>query len=214
MARSRCRSSAPSAKTSAAHHLLQRRGCQRGHHWCASHGSEGTSPWVLCGQQADTKPAAPQPAQLESWPWPMPHPLQQVLKVRPPCTQGLHDSWHAFLQFSAYTRRSENSWQGCGCQTFLAGRVSCKLPRFAGKVLRAMLSCQGLGTFRQGRWLLENRPRLRELSWIFSSETAATFLSFFFFLIYDLFKLRFWLHYAPVNFGSYLLLCVCMYVYA
>ena len=37
--------------------------------------------------------------------------------------------------------------------------------------------CQGLGTFRQGKWLLENRPRLWERSWIFSSETATAFLS-------------------------------------
>ena len=38
--------------------------------------------------------------------------------------------------------------------------------------------CQRLGTFRQGKWLLENRPLLRERSWIFSSETATAFLSF------------------------------------
>ena len=37
---------------------------------------------------------------------------------------------------------------------------------------------QGLGSFRQGKWLLENRPRLRERSWIFSSETATALLSF------------------------------------
>ena len=30
---------------------------------------------------------------------------------------------------------------------------------------------QGLGIFWQGKWLLENRPRLRERSWISSSET-------------------------------------------
>ena len=38
--------------------------------------------------------------------------------------------------------------------------------------------CQGLGVFWQGKWLLENRPRLRERSWISSSETATAFLSF------------------------------------
>ena len=38
--------------------------------------------------------------------------------------------------------------------------------------------CQGLGIFRQEKWLLENWPRLRERCWIFSSETAAAFLSF------------------------------------
>ena len=32
-----------------------------------------------------------------------------------------------------------------------------------------MHPCQGLGAFRQGQWLLANRPRLRERSWIFSS---------------------------------------------
>ena len=31
--------------------------------------------------------------------------------------------------------------------------------------------CQGLGIFRQGKWLLENPPRLRERSWNFSCET-------------------------------------------
>ena len=36
---------------------------------------------------------------------------------------------------------------------------------------------QGLGIFRQGKWLLENWPRLRERCWIFSSETATAFLS-------------------------------------
>ena len=37
--------------------------------------------------------------------------------------------------------------------------------------------CQGLGTFRQGKRLLENWPRLRERRWIFPSETATAFLS-------------------------------------
>ena len=40
------------------------------------------------------------------------------------------------------------------------------------------IPCRGLGIFRQGKWLLENRPRLWERSWIFSSETATAFLSF------------------------------------
>ena len=38
--------------------------------------------------------------------------------------------------------------------------------------------CQGLGTFRQGNWLLENRPRLRERYRSFCFETATAFLSF------------------------------------
>ena len=37
--------------------------------------------------------------------------------------------------------------------------------------------CQDLGTFRQGKWLLENLPCLLERFWIFSSETATAFLS-------------------------------------
>ena len=50
------------------------------------------------------------------------------------------------------------------------------LPRFSGST--KCYPCQGSGIFRQGKWLLENRPRLRERSWIFSSETATAFLSF------------------------------------
>ena len=50
------------------------------------------------------------------------------------------------------------------------------LPRFSGST--KCYPCQGLGNFRQGKWLLENWPRLRESSWIFSSETATAFLSF------------------------------------
>ena len=42
--------------------------------------------------------------------------------------------------------------------------------------------CQGLSIFWQGKWLLENQPRLRERSWIFSYETATAFLSFFFWI--------------------------------
>ena len=48
--------------------------------------------------------------------------------------------------------------------------------RFSGST--KCYPCQGLGIFRQVKWLLENRPRLRERSWIFSSETATAFLSF------------------------------------
>ena len=49
------------------------------------------------------------------------------------------------------------------------------LPRFSGSA--KCYACQGLGTFRQGKRLLENWPRLRERCWIFSSETATAFLS-------------------------------------
>ena len=54
----------------------------------------------------------------------------------------------------------------CGCPKFAAGKFFSDSP------------CQGLGIFQQGEWLLENPPRLRERSWIFSSETATAFLSF------------------------------------
>ena len=51
-----------------------------------------------------------------------------------------------------------------------------KIPhRFSGST--KCYPCQGLGTFRQGKRLLENWPRLRERCWIFSSETATAFLS-------------------------------------
>ena len=49
------------------------------------------------------------------------------------------------------------------------------IPRFSGSAI--CYPCQGLGTFRQGKRLLENWPRLRERCWIFSSETATAFLS-------------------------------------
>ena len=49
------------------------------------------------------------------------------------------------------------------------------IPRFSGSA--KCYPCQGLGTFRQGKRLLENWPRLRERCWIFSSETATAFLS-------------------------------------
>ena len=49
------------------------------------------------------------------------------------------------------------------------------IPRFSGSA--KCYPCQGLGTFRQGKRLLENWPPLREHCWIFSSETATTFLS-------------------------------------
>ena len=48
--------------------------------------------------------------------------------------------------------------------------------RFSGST--KCCACQGLGIFRQRKLLPENRPRLRERSWICSSETATTFLSF------------------------------------
>ena len=51
-----------------------------------------------------------------------------------------------------------------------------KIPhRFSGST--KCYPCQGLGTFRQGKRLLENWPRLRERCWIFCSETATAFLS-------------------------------------
>ena len=49
------------------------------------------------------------------------------------------------------------------------------IPRFSGST--KCYPCQGLDTFRQGKRLLENWPRLRERCWIFSSVTATAFLS-------------------------------------
>ena len=72
---------------------------------------------------------------------------------------------------------------------FLFLRKLEKAVRFSGKFRRCWkaiprspgstkcYACQGLGTCRQGKRLLESWPRLRERCWIFSSETATTFLS-------------------------------------
>ena len=49
------------------------------------------------------------------------------------------------------------------------------LHRFSGST--KCYPCQGLRTFRQGKRLLENWPRLRERCWIFASETATAVLS-------------------------------------
>ena len=49
------------------------------------------------------------------------------------------------------------------------------IPRFSGST--KCYPCQGLRIFRQEKWPLEDWPRLRERSWIFSSETATAFLS-------------------------------------
>ena len=51
-------------------------------------------------------------------------------------------------------------------------------PRKRKGTIGKCYACQGLGTFQQGKWLLQNRPRLRERTWIFSYETATAFLSF------------------------------------
>ena len=75
--------------------------------------------------------------------------------------------------------------EGCGCPKFAAGKVFRQIstllendsPIFRQ---REMLSLPRFGhfpTFRQGKRLLENWPRLRERCWIFSSETATAFLS-------------------------------------
>ena len=49
------------------------------------------------------------------------------------------------------------------------------IPRFSGST--ECYACQGLGTFRRGKRLLENWRRLRERCWIFSSKAATAFLS-------------------------------------
>ena len=76
------------------------------------------------------------------------------------------------------------SYQKTPSQKVVAARTSL-LEGFSGKFRhcwkillgRKCYPCQGSGAFRQGKWL-ENRPRLRERSWIFSSKTATAFLSF------------------------------------
>ena len=72
--------------------------------------------------------------------------------------------------------------EGCCCAKLLAGKVfrqiSTLLDRFSGST--KCYPYQGFGIFRQGEQLLENWMRLLERCWIFSSETATAFLSFFF----------------------------------
>ena len=73
--------------------------------------------------------------------------------------------------------------EGSGCPKFLSENrptsrenLDCsEYPSFSG--IMKCYSCQGLGGFLEGRWLRVNRPRARERSWIFSSETATAFLS-------------------------------------
>ena len=82
--------------------------------------------------------------------------------------------------------KSQKIREGCGCPKFLAGKVFRQLSTLLEKFLPPFSGstkcdpCQGLGIFQQGKWLLENRPRLRERSWIFSSETATAVLTFYF----------------------------------
>ena len=79
-------------------------------------------------------------------------------------------------------RKLEN-FKAVAVQNSLLERFSAKfrrcwkiLPRFSGST--KCYPCQLLGTFRQGKRLLDNWPRLRERCWIFAShETATTFLS-------------------------------------
>ena len=81
-----------------------------------------------------------------------------------------------------HATETQKTRKGCGCPKFLAGRffgqISTLLENCSPIFRRTKCyPCQGLGNFRQGKWLLENWPRLRERCWIFSSETATAFLS-------------------------------------
>ena len=76
---------------------------------------------------------------------------------------------------------NQKTREGCGCPKFLGGRAQTLTllnmrARFSGSM--NCYRCLALNIFRQGKWLLGNRPRLREHSWISSSETATALLSF------------------------------------
>ena len=64
--------------------------------------------------------------------------------------------------------------EDCGCPKFLAAKIFRQIStllenRFSGSA--KCHPCQGLGTFRQGKWLLENRPCLLERSRILLKPT-------------------------------------------
>ena len=86
--------------------------------------------------------------------------------------------------FYFYPNNYQKAREGCGCPKFLAGKVFRQvstLLEISSPIFRQheMLSLPRFGHFPARKWLLENRPRLQECSWIFSSETATAFLSFF-----------------------------------
>ena len=72
-------------------------------------------------------------------------------------------------------RTSANTGPTCILAKINSSRIFSCMYRFCAG---GYYPCQGLGIFRQGKSLLENWPRLRERSWIFSPETATAFLSF------------------------------------
>ena len=88
-------------------------------------------------------------------------------------TQGLETPWDPPKTRDLLGASDQKSREGCGCPKFLAGRGSPADVDAAGKHfpdIPGSTRCypyQGLRTFWQGKWLLENRPRLRERSWIF-----------------------------------------------
>ena len=67
--------------------------------------------------------------------------------------------------------------EGCGCPKFLAGRGFLANFDAAGKSYFPAARHARLGHVPAGQWLLENRPRLRERSWMFSSENATAVAS-------------------------------------
>ena len=95
--------------------------------------------------------------------------------------QDRNDNWNRLNRSSG--TETQKTREGCCCPKFAAGNILPENLSAAGKfctdfpAARNAIPAQGLGIFRQGKWLLENRPRLRERSWTFSSETATAFLS-------------------------------------
>ena len=94
------------------------------------------------------------------------------------------NSWICCPQLPCHQRKSENSRRLCLseilCWKGFPGkfrRLWKIIPRFSGST--KCYPCEGLGTFRQRKWLLENRPRLRERCWIFSSRDRHSLLEFF-----------------------------------
>ena len=65
--------------------------------------------------------------------------------------------------------KRQKTREGCGCPKFFAGRGFCKKKTSAIFRQHDVLLLPRFGIFCQkGEWLLEDRPRLQERSWIFS----------------------------------------------
>ena len=75
--------------------------------------------------------------------------------------------------------KNQKTREDCGCPKFLARKVFLQLSLLLqnSSLIFRQHEMLFLPRFGQGKWLLEDRPRLRERSWIFSSETATASLS-------------------------------------